>query len=320
GPVTHEFVFTNNASRPLTILSVQPSCGCTTPGWSKEPIPAGGSGYVTASFDPKGRPGSFHKTLTVNTDLEGGQVILSIKGQVAADEPDHVDETGFIVSYGSLKMKNRSLNIGKAFLKDEYVVKEFPVINAGSKPITFEQKVIAPKHIRVEVNPSTLEPGAKGVIRVNYNGKLKNQYGFHSDNIELHTNDEIDPVKSISVLATLEDFFPVMTTDELEKSPQLRLSSTSLDFGRINGNTKIIREVEFTNAGKKPLEIRSVQGNCSCVQASSSKKSVKPGEKASITVTFDPQDRKGSHQKAVTVYSNDPRNPVQRFTFMTYIE
>src|SRR5690606_15577093 len=57
GPVTHEFVFTNNSPRPVKILKVQASCGCTTPGWSKDPIPPGEEGFVQASYDPKGRPG-----------------------------------------------------------------------------------------------------------------------------------------------------------------------------------------------------------------------------------------------------------------------
>jgi len=320
GPVTHEFVFTNNTSRPVTILSVQPSCGCTTPGWSKDPVPPGQSGYISASFDPKGRPGSFAKTLQVTSDLENGQVILQIKGQVTGEETVIADETGFTFLYGNLKLKTRSFNMGKAFLKDEYVVREYPVINKGSKPITFESKVTSPKHIRVAIEPQTLNAGAKGLIRISYNGKLKNQYGFQSDNIEIVTNDEVDPLKSFSVLATIEDFFPAVSADELAKAPQLSLSATSLDFGKLSTNNRIVREVEFTNTGKKPLEIRSLQGNCSCVSASVDKKSIKPGEKANITVTFDPQDRKGSHQKAVTIYSNDPRNPVQRFTFMAYID
>jgi hypothetical protein len=320
GPVTHEFVFTNNSSRPVTILTVQPSCGCTTPGWSKDPVPPGQTGYISASFDPKGRPGSFTKTLQVTSDLEGGQVTLQIKGQVSGDETDKVDATGFTVANGNLKLKSRSFNVGKVYMKDEYAVKEFPVFNAGSKPLVFDTKATTPKHIRIDVQPSTLQPGAKGLVKISYNGKLKNQYGFQSDNIELSTNDELEPVKSFSVLATVEDFFPELSSEDLEKAPQLRLSAYSLDFGRTRGDNEIAKEVVLTNSGRKPLEIRSLQANCSCVKASAGKTNLKPGESTAIKVIFEPQERKGSHQKAVTIYSNDPRNPVQRFTFTAYIE
>src|SRR5689334_16894618 len=82
GPVSHEFVFTNMSGRPVKILSVQASCGCTTPGWSKEPVGSSKTGFVQASFNPQGRPGRFEKTLTVTTDLEANPIVLRIKGQV----------------------------------------------------------------------------------------------------------------------------------------------------------------------------------------------------------------------------------------------
>ena len=37
-PATHKFEFTNTGSMPVIISDVKASCGCTTPGWSKEPV------------------------------------------------------------------------------------------------------------------------------------------------------------------------------------------------------------------------------------------------------------------------------------------
>lgn len=320
GPVNFEFVFTNNGSRPVKILSVQPSCGCTTPSWSKEPVAAGKNGYIQASYDPKGRPGYFNKSLTVTTDLEPNPIILQIKGQVSSDGTETVDETGFTYSKGNIKLKTSALNLGKVFNRDEFVVKEFSFINAGTKLITISEKVVTPSHIKVEIVPLSLAPGAKGILKVSYNGKRKNQYGFQSDNIELHTDDGDEGVKSFSVLATIEDYFPQQTGAELAKSPQLKFDATTFELGRVQSNNSVSKEIQFTNTGKKQLDIRAIQSNCSCVTASAEKTSLKPGETGIIKVTFDPQDRKGSHQKAVTVYSNDPRNPVQRFTFTAYME
>jgi hypothetical protein len=320
GPVTHEFVFTNNSPRPITILNVQASCGCTTPGWSKDPIPAGQDGFIQASFDPRGRPGAFNKTLTVTTDLEGGPVVLQIKGQVSADSEEHVDETGFTVAKGGISLKSGTFNMGKVFFKDEYSVREFPFINKSNAPIIFESQAISPKHIRVEVVPSTVATGAKGVIRLSYNGKAKGQYGFQSDNVELRSNDPNEPTKSFTVLATIEDFFPQMNDADLAKAPQLRVSSYAMDFGRVRPNAEVVREIQISNSGKKQLDIKSIQGNCTCINASAGKTSLKPGESSTIKVSFDPQERRGSNQKAITIYSNDPRNPVQRITFTAYIE
>lgn len=318
GPVTHEFVFTNNSARPVKILKVQASCGCTTPGWSREVIPPGKEGFIQASYDPRGRPGFFNKSLTVTTDLEAEPVILQIKGQVSNEEKPVPSD--FPLSFGSLKMKVSSFNMGRVYLKDEYVVREFPLLNAGEGDVTFTGKFVHPSHIRVEVQPAIVAPGAKGVIRISYNGAMKNRYGFQADNVEIETDDKTNPVKSFSVYATLEDFFPKMTGAELALAPEMKIDAGLLDFGNISATASTDREVVLTNAGKKELVLKAIQPNCTCVTASASKSSLKPGETATLRITFNPSGRRGTQNKAVTIYSNDPRNPVQRLTFTAYIQ
>ncbi|MGC1242070.1 MAG: DUF1573 domain-containing protein [Chryseosolibacter sp.] len=318
GPVTHEFVFINNSSRPVRILKVQASCGCTTPGWSKDVVPPGKNGFIQASYDPRGRPGFFTKSLTVTTDLEANPIILQIKGQVSNDAKPA--PTDYPAANGNLKMKVSSFNMGRVFLKDEYVVREFPIMNAGETPMAFTGKFEHPAYIRVDVQPRNLPPGEKGNIRISYNGALKNQYGFQSDNVAIETNDKTNPLKSFSVYATLEDFFPVMSAAQLAKAPQLTLGSTSLDFGNIKANTAADMQIQVVNSGKSELLLKSVQPNCTCITASPSKDKLKPGESATLTISFNPSDRTGTQNKAITVYSNDPRNPVQRVTFTAYVQ
>ncbi len=320
GPVTHEFLFTNTSSRPVKVLTVQASCGCTTPGWTKETIEPGKTGYIQASFDPKGRPGYFNKSLTVTTDLDPNPIILQIRGQVSSDSENFVDATGFTVANGNLKLKSTSFNMGKVFKKDEFAIKEFQVMNTGTKAITFKDKIVAPNYIKAEVKPSTIPAGSKAMVRISYNGHLKGKYGFHSDNIEFTTDDAEAPVKSFSVLATIEDYFPQMSAEELNKAPQLQLAETSVDLGRVSQKSAVVREIGVTNKGKKELTIRAVQGNCTCLTASAKKTTLKPGESGTIKIEFVPQDKSGTQTKAVTVYSNDPRNPVQRFTVSAYVD
>jgi hypothetical protein len=318
GPATHEFTFVNNGTRPIKILKVQASCGCTTPNWSKEPVAPGKSGFVQASFDPVGRPGYFNKSLTVTTDFDSNPVILQIKGQVAVE--GEVDKNQFQTSNGSWKLKTGSFNLGKVFVKDEFTTRDFQVVNGGTKPVTFSGKFVGPAYIKVDVQPKTLAPGEKGNIKVSYNGKMKGVYGFQSDNIEVFTDDESVPAKSFSVYATLEDEFPQLTAEDLAKAPQLRVQYSTLDFGRLRPNTASVREIQFYNTGKKDLDIKSLQGNCTCVTASAGKTKIKPGESSSIKISLNPQDRKGALQKSVTIYSNDPQNPVQRITFSGYVD
>lgn len=318
GPVTHEFVFTNNSARPVRILKVQASCGCTTPGWSKDVVKPGGKGFIQASYNPRGRPGFFTKSLTVTTDLDANPIILQIKGQVVNDEkPSAAD---YPVTNGNLKMRVSSFNMGRVLIKDEYAMREFAVMNNGADTITFTGKFVSPSYIKVDVQPRVLLPGQKGVIRVSYNGAVKKRYGFQSDNVEIETNDKLKPVKSFSVYATLEDYFPEMSPAELAKAPQLTLESYELDLGNISAGSAGEKLVVFTNTGKKELELRSIQPNCTCIAASADKTSLKPGESGTIRISFSPNDRKGTQNKAITFYSNDPKHPVQRLTFTAYVQ
>jgi hypothetical protein len=85
-PVTYEFKFTNKGKTPLVITNAQPSCGCTTPSWTREPVMPGGEGHVKATFNASAA-GPFDKTVTVSANIEGGIVMLHIKGEVEAAPP-----------------------------------------------------------------------------------------------------------------------------------------------------------------------------------------------------------------------------------------
>ena len=85
-PVTHEFKFTNSGKTPLIITNVQASCGCTTPAWTKDPVPPGGEGYIKATYNASA-VGAFNKTVTVTANIEAGFVQLNIKGEVETSTP-----------------------------------------------------------------------------------------------------------------------------------------------------------------------------------------------------------------------------------------
>lgn len=79
-PVSFDFEFKNIGKEPIVLSTVQASCGCTTPNWSKEPIQPGKSSKITATYNTQGRPGAFTKTITVNSNV--GTKILKISGTV----------------------------------------------------------------------------------------------------------------------------------------------------------------------------------------------------------------------------------------------
>ncbi len=84
-PATYEFKFTNKGKVPLLVTNAQPSCGCTTPSWTREPVMPGGEGHIKATYNASA-PNMFDKTITVTANVEGGVVMLHIKGEVMVTE------------------------------------------------------------------------------------------------------------------------------------------------------------------------------------------------------------------------------------------
>lgn len=82
GKVSHTFNISNEGGMPLVITRVIPSCGCTDPEWTKEPIPAGKTGEIKITFDPASRPGPFTKSISVYSNGKTGSFILTIRGEV----------------------------------------------------------------------------------------------------------------------------------------------------------------------------------------------------------------------------------------------
>jgi hypothetical protein len=86
--VSWSFKFKNTSKEPVAISNVGTSCGCTTPGWTKEPVAPGKTGVVTAKYDSS-RIGAFTKTLTVYVKDE--TIVLTIHGTIK--EPSNNNNT-----------------------------------------------------------------------------------------------------------------------------------------------------------------------------------------------------------------------------------
>lgn len=80
-PVTVSFTFTNISKKPVIIKSAQPSCGCTTPSWTKEPVLPGKKGIVKATYNADA-VGKTNKTVFVNFGGIPQTMYLQLTGKV----------------------------------------------------------------------------------------------------------------------------------------------------------------------------------------------------------------------------------------------
>ena len=84
--VSHVFTFKNTGNEPLVLSNVKPSCGCTTPSWTKEPVAPGEEGEILVEFDSKGKSGKQTKTVTITANTEPAKTVLTITGEIQKAE------------------------------------------------------------------------------------------------------------------------------------------------------------------------------------------------------------------------------------------
>jgi len=306
GVQSFDFYVTNSGNSPLVIQNIVASCGCTTPEWTKQPIPAGGKGKITAKYDPKNRPGAFQKTLSVYTNSKPEVVVLVIKGEVIPREKT-VEEL-YIFPVGPVRFESNHLAFTNV-KKNEKKIKVMQIINTSKEPVKVEFDV-TPPHLSLKVSPETLKPGQKGLVEGTYGATKNAGWGTASDMVKIKLNGTVQQNVYYYVSANLVEDFSSLSKEDLENAPVFKLASSTVDIGKIPGSTTKDVEFKFTNEGKNDLIIRYVRSTCGCtaVHQGQQGKGIKPGESSSIKATFNSGGYKGKQTKLIYVYTNDPKN------------
>jgi hypothetical protein len=92
-------------------------------------------------------------------------------------------------------------------------------------------------------------------------------------------------------------------------APVMQFDNEVLDYGTVKFDGNGVREFKVKNAGKSPLTITNVQGQCGCTSTTIDGKPgwpqepILPGKSAVIRVKYDTK-RPGPFEKNVTVTSN----------------
>ena len=93
--------------------------------------------------------------------------------------------------------------------------------------------------------------------------------------------------------------------------PQLSLASISHDFGRIRKQPDVAHIFTVQNTGTADLMIDNLVTSCGCTIAALSSNVIPPGQRADLTVTFDPDfhETQGPVMRLVWFATNDPTQP-----------
>lgn len=324
GLASHTFIVKNTGNAPLVITRVTASCGCTQPEWTKSPIAPGKSGEVKVTYNPKGRPGPFYKTISVYSNGKKGGHSLSIKGNVTP-KPSQPLFT-YPYSIGDLKLHTKTI-LYSSIRPDETLGERINVKNEGKTSLTIRLGKI-PHYLTVEPRPDTLKPGETGEIYLLMNARSVKRKGRVSVELPLtvHSVDKKEVSGKIHLAANIIDNFSKLSASEKAQAPAAHLSGTLLEFGKLPEKGSIIPLIggkvtgtfEITNTGKTPLAIYSVTSDDERVDISGGKKELKPGATALFKVSIRPKEIKTKLEALINVVCNDPNGPVRLIKVTAY--
>jgi len=317
GAQAHRFIFTNTGTEPIIIQRVASSCGCTAPNWSKEPITPGGQGFVEAIYTPTGIV-PFDKTVTVYSNAKPSPVVLRIKGRVTAEPPSI--ETLYPEAFGDLRFNVQELSLARIAQGTERI-DSFKMVNTGDMPIklTFSK---LPKYLTVQQIPAELKKDEKGVLLVKWDTKVANSslWGVEKVPLTALLNGKAQPDLKLSVSALIEDDFKHLNSADYPNEAGILITNVVYDFKKVSQGSKVNAEYEITNTGKKPLLIRYIGAECFCIRIKAPN-SIKPGEKAIITVMLDTAKEEGVNKLyPITLVSNAPAQSVSTLLLTGTVE
>lgn len=306
GKVTTEFKFTNDGTSPLVITRTAASCGCTTPEYPKEPISPGKTGIIKVTYNAKGRPGHFQKSVYVYANTDPEKTTLIIKGNVNPKEVS--EEEAYNREIGELKLKSKHISFMDVFntkSKSEVI----GVFNPTNKPISVTF-VDLPRFLNVKMEPNPLPANTSGeIVTTIYPDRCK-EWGVIKGDFSVLVNKQKANANLISFTADIKEDFSAMTDKDKENAPAIALNSSVISMGEVE--KKFNKDITIKNTGKTDLVIRGIKTSNPIYGIVANQTKIKPGDSANIVLSCDPSESKSKVLNSnITIITNDPVNSIK---------
>lgn len=163
----------NLGSDETYIRELRPSCGCTGADFDKDVLAPGDTALISFSYDPKGRPGNFDKTVRVYFGQGDSRTVIHLKGRVLGT-PETLSKN-YPVECGRLRLSER--------------VAETPAVKRGLGRHVFirlmnqSMDTIHPvwennyKALSIDVYPKDIAPGDIASLGIYLNSRFEDREG-----------------------------------------------------------------------------------------------------------------------------------------------
>ena len=316
GRVSHTFTGENRGDKPVVILDVVTTCGCTVPEFTKRPIRPGEKTTVKVTYDPTNRPGAFTKDLGVYSSERRKIATLTIQGSVTPRRKS-TEELYPVDAGGGLRLAT-TLSAFSYIREGQQVQSAIGCTNTSDRTLRLELRPQETSGLLTTDYPRELAPGETAEINLMYlNPDGNPSYGTLRDALEVRADG-----RSNGTLIVAHGIGIDKSAAEGAKTPKVQIIENIIKFGPVKHNAPRQRHTfTLSNTGEGELLVRAVEtgGKVSTTLAPGQR--IPAGSSFTAEVSFVPGKQEyGVLTDFVTFVTNDLSRPMRRLRITAIIE
>lgn len=317
GCVSHVFTGVNRSPRPVVILDVVASCGCTRPEFSRKPILPGDSTRITVTYDPMNRPGAFDRELGVYSTERKRIATLSVRGSVTPRERS-VEELYPVDAGGGLRI-DETLCAFTYIYPGKRVQSAIGFANTSERTLHLELRPTAASGLLTVSHPETVAPGQRGAITLSYlipAGSAR--YGTLRDALELCVDGRSNGTAVVAHALGVDD--PASTP--ADRAPQAQVSDPIIKLGAVKRTGPVQRRTfTLSNTGRSDLIVRAVENDGRVAVTLAPGRRIAPHGSCRVELLLDPSQLDyGPFIEHLLLFTNDPHRPMRKMRITAVIE
>lgn len=280
--VTATYTFRNRDTTPLVIQDVDAGCGCLAPTWTTTPVPKGGEGTISVTYDAR-QLGTFDRIILVRTNASDTPVRLRMKGVVGTSTRRTLSDL-YPQRIGDIALSTTYVEFADVARGDSATAR-IDLLN-DSKEVYTPQLMHLPPYITARFVPEMVARGRRGRIDLTLHSDRLTDTGLSQTTVYLarHAGDKIGHDNELTLASVLLPDTTAMHAALLK--PDFRISATTLPLGRLGKKKKLTGRITLTNAGKGVLRLTSIQAFDQALEVSLPKRELAPGESITMQITL----------------------------------
>lgn len=303
--------FVNRGKEPTIINRVRLTCGCTSETHTEGLVAPGDTAVIEFSYNPKGRPGRFEKTIKVYVGEDPSPVVIGMKGTVIG-APQTL-ETDYPVEAGPLRINTLRSDFGKITHGSARHI-FLTCYNQGSD--TLRPVFVNPHEmLDIDITPKEVPPGDIATVSVYLNTREFEDMGPHEYAVDILPSGGADQKASLRFSADIQPDMSRLSVKDVDEGPRIYCLPETVDLGTL-GAPKGKRQVRFSfvisNDGKSELEILRVFNRDGAVKVTRYPARLRPGKSGKVECVAEvAKFPEGPFRVKVEIMSTDPLHPVR---------